>query len=398
MCFILITQVRIKNIITKLQEIEKIEKQDMKIAIAPGRINLIGEHTDYNNGFVLPCAISKEIIMAAVPLNTQKIKICSLNFNEVLEFSLNDKNLSGTWIDYLKGVVFYLKEAGHQINGMTGVLHSTVPIGAGLSSSAALEVVIAYIFNLLYNLKIELIDLALICYKAERFFMKIACGIMDQFISSLGRENCFLFLDCRPPYLFEQIKLPRNDIKMVILDTKIHRATSSVVNTRRKECFKGVEIIRKKSAHNIKSLRDISIEQFETIKNILPQPIRNRCEHVIYENQRVLKTIEAIRRKKFDILGRLMYESHYSLDILYEVSCKELNTLVESAKDIDGVIGARMTGAGLGGCACCLCYDWAVQELINTAKSDYEKEIGIKPEIYECDICNGVKELKNIKM
>lgn len=393
MWFKLIAQDRIKNIVEKLREINKNEIKHMKIAVAPGRINLIGEHTDYNEGFVLPCAISKEIVMAAVPSKSGKVTICSLNYNEVIQFNLNDE-LSGNWIDYLKGVIFYLKEKGYKINGIKGVLHSNVPIGGGLSSSAALEVVTAYIFKLLYNLEISLKDLALISYKAERFFMNISCGIMDQFISSLGKENCFLFLDCRPPYQFEQIKLPRADIKMIILDTKIHHATSKVVNVRREECYKGVEIIQKELGLNIKSLRDVSTEQFENIKEILPQPIQKRCEHVIYENQRVLDAIKAIKNGDYENLGKLMYDSHYSLDTLYEVSCKELNAMVKIAKDIDGVIGARMTGAGLGGCACCICYDWAIEELEKKVKIGYEEEFGITPEIHVCDISDGVKELK----
>ncbi|MFX0133651.1 MAG: galactokinase [Candidatus Hodarchaeota archaeon] len=390
-------QTRIKRIIDKLREMEKVDKKNIKIAAAPGRINLIGEHTDYNEGFVFPCAVSKENILAAMPSITQKIKVYSLNYNEFLQFSLDDMSLTGSWIDYLKGVVFYLKEEGYEINGITGVLHSNVPIGGGLSSSAALEVVTAFIFKLLYDLEIDYKELALICYKAERIFLDISCGIMDQFISALGKENCFLYLDCRPPYSFEQIKLPRDDVRMVIMDTKIHRAASNVVNTRRQECYEGVEIIRKKTSLNIKSLRDITIEKFEEIKKILPQPIHNRCKHVIYENQRVIKAKEAIIKGDFKRLGNLMYKSHYSLDTLYEVSCKELNTMVKIAKDIDGVIGARMTGAGLGGCACCICYDWATEELINKAKKGYEKELGMKPDIYSSNISDGVKELKNVE-
>ncbi|MFX1449562.1 MAG: galactokinase [Promethearchaeota archaeon] len=390
-------QYRVKRIVEKLQEFEKENKMNMKIAMAPGRINLIGEHTDYNEGFVFPCAVSKENIMAAIPNRSKMIRVYSLNYNDSLQFSINDLNLTGTWIDYIKGVVFYLKEAGYEINGITGVLHSNIPIGGGLSSSAALEVVSAYIFKSLYDLDINYKDLALICYKAERIFMNISCGIMDQFISALGKKNCFLFLDCRPPYNFEHIELPRDDVKMVIMDTKIHHAASKVLNIRREECFKGVEIIREKTGLDISSLRDISIDQFEEVKNFLPQLIRNRCEHVIYENQRVLKSKEAIRKGDFELLGNLMYTSHSSLDTLYEVTCKELNSMVEITKNIDGVIGARMTGAGLGGCACCICYDWATNEVINKTKKEYEKEYGIEPEIYSCNISDGARELKSIE-
>ncbi len=397
MWYILIKKERIKRIISKLQEIEKFKNQDLKIGIAPGRINLIGEHTDYNEGFVFPCAVSRENIMAAIPSETQKIKIYSLNYSEFLQFSLDELKLTGNWIDYIKGVVFYLKEYGYKIKGMTGVLHSTVSIGGGLSSSAALEVVTAYLFKLLYNLEIDYKELALICYKAERNFMNISCGIMDQFISTLGKENCFLFLDCRPPYSYEQIVLPRQDVRMVIMDTKIHHAASKILNIRRKECSKGVEIIRNKTGINFKSLRDISIEEFEKFTDFLPQPIKNRCEHVINENQRVLNAKEAIKVGDFKLLGNLMYKSHYSLDTLYEVSSKELNTMVQIAKDIEGVIGARMTGAGLGGCACCICYEWAIEELINKAKNVYEKTYGIKPAIYACNISDGARELKNIE-
>ncbi|MHA1377284.1 MAG: galactokinase [Candidatus Helarchaeota archaeon] len=385
---------RINKVIKKLQVLDRINNKDIRVACAPGRINLIGEHTDYNEGYVFPCAVSRENIMAAVPTKVKKIKICSLNYNEVHEFSLENKDKTGTWIDYIKGVIQYLTIEGYKIDGITGVLHSTVPIGGGLSSSAALEVVSAFIFSLLFNLEIDLKELALICYKAERYYMDITCGIMDQFISTLGEKNSFLFLDCRPPYFFERIKLPRKDIKLVIMDTKVHRAASSVLNVRMRECKKGVDLIQNNIREKISALRDVSIETFEKIKNSISQPIRNRCKHVIYENERVIKSKQAIKTGNLQLLGDLLYESHESLDQLYEVSSKELNVMVKIASEIDGVIGARMTGAGLGGCAICLCYDWATDEVIEKVKNEYEKETGIKSEIYSCKISDGVKEMK----
>ncbi|HUX99567.1 MAG TPA: galactokinase [Candidatus Deferrimicrobium sp.] len=368
-------------------------KDEIRVAVAPGRVNLIGEHTDYNMGFVLPCAVDKDMMVAAVPNETDTINLYSMNLDNSISFSLKDLqfNASDGWINYAKGICFYLLEKGYNIGGIDGVLHGTVPIGSGMSSSAALEVSIGYIFHLLFNLNIPPLDLIKIAFLAENQFMGVACGIMDQYVSVRGVENNFLFIDCKS-LDYEAIELQNQGIQVVILHTNVKRAAASALNKRKNECLEAVSLFQKYDP-SINALRDVSVDFFEKQKKNLPPILSKRVQHVVYENQRVLDAKKALKANDLDALGTLMYKSHKSLAELYEVSIKELDTMVEIARNAPGVIGARMMGAGLGGAVVCLVEQEHVDKLISEVFFRYPKLTNKQPLSYVCKISDGVREI-----
>ncbi|MFX1295453.1 MAG: galactokinase [Promethearchaeota archaeon] len=376
----------------KLNEIYMITEDKIKIAIAPGRVNLIGGHTDYNMGFVLPCAVNKDIMIAAAPNQTDTVNLYSLNLNKSFNFSLKDLQYKAEdgWGNYAKGICYHLLENGYKIRGIDGILHGTVPIGSGMSSSAALEVSIGYIFQLLFNLNISPLDLIKIAYRAEREFIGVMCGFMDQYVSVSGVANSVIFIDCRS-LDYEVIRIPHKDIKVVVLHTNIKRAAGSALNQRKNECFEAVQLFQKEDS-SIEALRDVSIELFENKKDLLPLTLQKRAQHVIYENQRVLDAKNALKSGDLETVGKLMYESHKSLAELYEVSIKELDYMIKIAKDSPGVIGSRMTGAGLGGAVACLVEEKNVEKLISNVIFQYPKLTNKKPITYVCNISDGVRE------
>ena len=385
---------RMRIVLKELNEIAKTDKKRVKIARAPARANLIGEHTDYNEGYVLPCTVDRDIIMAAAPVHDEVV-LHSINFNSTRRFSLTDIKFDPQdhWGNYPKGVTDHLLLSGHEIDGMTGVIHSTIPIGAGLGSSAALEVVTGLMFKLLYDVEISPVDLALTCFKAENEFVGVSCGIMDQFASVLGRQDAFLFLDCRT-LGNELVSLPSQKMRVVLLNTMVDRTAAAILNKRELECRKAIKIIRR-FRPKIKALRDLSSDDFQELKNRLPPTLRKRCQHVVYENERVLEMVEALKKDDQNLVGKLMGASHTSCRDLYEVSCRELDIMVEMAEKISGVIGCRMTGAGFGGCAVCLVWEWALEELTKSVCVEYPKRTGIKPEIYVCTIPPGAEDMLN---
>jgi len=380
---------------------------------APGRVNLIGEHTDYNDGFVFPVAIDKYLRIAASIRSDQEVTLYALDMDWECVFNLDSIRNSNTppWSNYLKGVAHFLQEqilqgSEHTLNGITAVITGNVPIGAGLSSSAALEVASTLAFlggcglevrhsSINTNNEIELLEcspleLASICQRAENEFAGVNCGIMDPTISLLGKADHALFLDCRS-LDYEQIPLNLTDILIVICNTNVKRElAASEYNKRRTECENGVKIIRQWMP-SIRSLRDITLEDFKKYEEKLPEITQKRCRYVVEENTRVLKAVSALTANDLDTFGTLMNASHDGLRDAYEVSCGELDLLTEIAQNTDGVIGARMTGAGFGGCTVNLVYQDAVEEFQNKISSEYPKHTGIEPDIYICNAGDGAR-------
>ena len=353
------------------------------IARAPGRVNLIGEHTDYNDGYVLPCAIEQAIWIMARARDDNAIRIASLNYDETFEAQLDrlEPLPNRSWPDYLLGVASILRQNGHELSGWEAVVGGNVPLGAGLSSSAAIEVVTATVLRELFQLELNDRELALLAQKAENDYIGVQCGIMDQFASAFGKVNHMLFLDCRTLEI-RQIPASLGSYELVICDTKVERKLSgSEYNTRRNQCEEGAQILQKHRSESIRALRDASLEDIEACRDLMTDIVFRRCRHVVTENPRVLDTIEALQTGDLNRVGNLMQESHNSLRDDYEVSCPELNVLVDLAMNCQGVLGARMTGAGFGGCTVNLVEKSQVDHFRDRIVSAYKEETGRFPEI-----------------
>lgn len=356
---------------------------------APGRVNLIGEHTDYNDGYVFPIAIDRQVEVMASTRTDAQVVIRSLDFSESETFALDDiQRLEGSWCDYPKGVASVLQQEGHRLQGLNAVITGNVPVAAGLSSSAAIEVASALMFTSLAELTIDRRQLALLTQRAENQFVGVNCGIMDQFISLMGKQAHALFLDCRS-LDFDLVPLPMDTMRVVVCNTKVKRElTGSEYNERRAECERGVEILQQ-WLPGIKALRDVSLSEFEMHRSKLPELTQRRCGYVIRENERVLSSVKALQSGNHVHFGQLMAESHVGLRDDYEVSCPELDTMVEIASSVDGILGTRMTGAGFGGCTVNLVKEEAVDRLEEAVRTRYPSKTGIEPEIYVCQIADG---------
>jgi len=357
---------------------------------APGRVNLIGEHTDYNDGFVLPVAIDRYIIVASRPRNDGLARIYSLDFDAMVQFPIDDiqYDSENKWSNYPRGVARFLQEAGYNLRGLDAVITGNVPQEAGLSSSAAMEVAMAMTFEKISGLKIDPVKIALICQKAENQFVGVNCGIMDQFISRMGKKDHALLLDCRS-LEFELVPLELEGIKIVICNTGVKRGlVDSEYNKRRSECERGVKLLEG-FLPGIQALRDVDIADFERYKVHLPEVTEKRCGYVIKENARVLESVQTLEEGDLVRFGVLMNESHIGLRDEYEVSCPELDAMVEIAWSTDGVIGSRMTGAGFGGCTVTLAMEGAVEKLIQKVNKEYPERTSLQPEIYVCTAEDG---------
>ncbi len=362
---------------------------------APGRVNLIGGHTDYNDGFVLPVAIDREMLLAACPRDDKTIRAYTCNFTDTRSFDLDriEFNDEVMWINYLQGVAKYLQESGCSLGGLDIVLLGGVPLGAGLSSSAALEVAVACALREIFQLEIADEELASIARRAENDFVGVNCGIMDQFISVLGCKDRALFLDCRTRE-YELIPIKDSGYKIVVADTNVeHKLADSAYNKRQQECQQGVEMLDNLLEGKITSLRDVFPGEFAAVRDKLPEVIRNRCQHVISENQRVKDCRRALLDNDLERAGELISLSHQSLSSLYQVSCAELDLMVNIALEIEGVLGARMTGAGFGGSTVNLVENQAVSEFKTRVVREYQEETGIDPDIYICEIVDGCGEI-----
>jgi galactokinase len=356
---------------------------------APGRVNLIGEHTDYNEGFVLPAAIDLACWAAASRRGDRRLVVYSENFGETVEFDLDDPHPlhSKKWGDYPVGVGWALLRSGYRLGGANLYIRGDVPLNAGLSSSAAIEVCVGYALLDLSGHTLDRARLALLCQQAENEFVGARCGIMDQFIACHGQARHALLLDCRT-LDYRLVPLPAQ-LQLVICNTMVkHELATSGYNTRRSECEEGVRRLAELAPH-IRSLRDLTLSELEQQRGRLTDTIYKRCRHVVTENDRVHQLASALQSGETDALPQLMADSHRSMRDDYEISCAEVDLMVELANAQDGVFGARMTGGGFGGCTI---------NLVNAADSPafqrhiaaaYQSATGIKPDIYVCTAAQG---------
>jgi len=357
---------------------------------APGRVNVIGEHTDYNQGFVMPAAIDLYCWVAIAPREDRQLKLLSTNFENSLLLDLNDKSVarSGNWTDYVVGTALALEKHGHRLRGADLLVHGAVPIGSGLSSSAAIEVSTGYALLEISGEQIDLKELALSCRQAENEFVGARVGIMDQFISAHGQAGHAVMLDCRSLEL-TALPIPK-ELGLVVCNTGVkHQLAGGEYNVRRAQCEEGVQRLAA-ALPGIESLRDVTLTQLEEHKSLLPEVIYRRCRHVVSENERVLEAAGALKENDTAKLGTLMAASHKSLQEDYEVSCAELDTMVEIAGRQPGVVGARMTGGGFGGCTVNLVRSDRAEEFKDGVAKEYEKRTGIHPEIYVLNASRGV--------
>ena len=368
---------------------------EVRTFFSPGRVNLIGEHIDYNGGYVLPCAIELGTYGWVRKRNDNKIRLASKNIGLRVEVDIDDLKYEKehSWANYPKGVLYFMKEEGYGLQGMDILVWGNIPYGAGLSSSASLELLIAEMVNNLFNHgNIPKMDLVKLSQRAENDFIGVKCGIMDQFAIAMGKENQAVLLNSHS-LDFKHVNMNIGNYKMVIMNTNKRRELSdSKYNERRRECEKALNIL--KVHKNIDNLCQITTGEFEQLEKYLEEDlIKNRARHVVHENQRVLKACEALESGDIHQLGQLFIQSHNSLRDLYEVTGIELDTIVETALDQKSCIGARMTGAGFGGCAIALVESEGVEDFIDNVGSIYNEKIGYKPEFYTVGIGNGTREL-----
>jgi galactokinase len=363
---------------------------DAKPAIfrAPGRVNLIGEHTDYNDGFVLPSAIGFYTYVAISPRKDKKLVFRSTSFEQAYEVNLDvGFQKLGAWCDYILGVAVELTRMGIQMPAANLLVHGEVPMGSGLSSSAALEVASAMALLHLAQRQLPMKDVAKLCQRAENNFVGARVGIMDQFASGHGQRDSAVLLDCRS-LDYELVEIP-GAVKFVICNTMVkHEHSGGEYNARRQQCEEGVQILAKEYP-GISALRDVNVEQLQAAKPKMPELIYKRCLHVVNENQRVLDTAHQLRSGNLKAVGALMRESHNSLRDLYEVSCPELDAMVEAAQGLPGFIGGRMTGGGFGGCTVNLVEQDHAAEFAEKITQRYVQKTGIRPDVYICSAADG---------
>jgi len=391
----------IKEMIKEFISVFGGDEKDLRVFASPGRVNLIGEHTDYNGGYVFPAALKMRsaIVVRKRDDNILRLKATDLDGIVEADISKLDSYKGIKWGDYQIGVAYILQQAGYDIVGADILCDDTVPHGGGLSSSAAIEVSAALMFATLSNEKngitdpVDMIEIAKLSQKAEHEYAGVNCGIMDQFASAMGKENHAIFLDCKTlDYKLVPMKLGSR--KIVISNTnKKHSLGASKYNERRGECETGLEIL-KTAMPEKKCLGEISMAEFEMHKNLIEdETIQRRVRHVISEDDRVLGAVKALEKGDIESFGALMNASHDSLRYDYEVTGFELDTMVEEARKIDGVLGSRMTGAGFGGCTVSIVEEGSVDEFIKTVGENYEAKTGIKPSFYVTETGDGGKEI-----
>lgn len=384
---------------TVLKKFEELygDTQGVNVYFAPGRVNLIGEHTDYNGGHVFPCALTIGTYAAVRKRADRKLNFYSMNFEElgVIESSLDDLMPSDQagWTNYPKGVMWAFAGKGMVMDcGLDIVLNGNIPNGSGLSSSASLEVLTGYLLKDLYGFDVTNIDLAKIGQYSENNFNGMNCGIMDQFASAMGKKDNAIFLDTAD-LSYEYAPLALNGAKIVVTNSNVkHSLVNSAYNERRSECEKALEELQ--TVVDIKGLGDLTEEQYEANKSAIKDEVRvRRAKHAVYENQRTIRAVEALKNNDLKLFGELMNASHVSLRDDYEVSCEEIDVLVEEAWKIDGVIGSRITGGGFGGCTVSIVRDEAVDVFKEKVGAAYQERVGKTADFYVVEIGDGPSQI-----
>ena len=384
---------------TVLKKFEEIfgDIKDVNVYFAPGRVNMIGEHTDYNGGHVFPCALTIGTYAAARKRADDKLRFYSMNFDSlgVIESSIVDlkPEKEAEWTNYPKGVMWAFEKRGFKMPcGLDIVLNGNIPNGSGLSSSASLEVVTGYMLRDLFGFDVTNVDLALIGQYSENNFNGMNCGIMDQFASAMGKKDNAIFLDTAD-LSYEYAPLVLEGAKIVVTNSKVkHSLVDSEYNVRRSECEKALEELQ--TVVDIKGLGDLSEEQFEQYKSAIKDDVRvRRAKHAVYENQRTIRAVEALKNNDLKLFGELMNASHVSLRDDYQVSCDEIDVLVEEAWKVPGVIGSRITGGGFGGCTVSIVKEEAVTEFQEKVGAAYRERVGKGADFYVVEIGDGPAKL-----
>ena len=386
-----------EQLIAKFQELYG-EGGEIRTYFAPGRVNLIGEHTDYNGGHVFPCALTMGTWAVVRNRADRKLGFYSLNFEKlgIIETSLDElfPNKDAGWTNYPKGVMWAFEKRGYELtHGMDILIYGNIPNGSGLSSSASLEVLTGLMLKDTFGFEdLSMIDLALIGQYSENNFNGCNCGIMDQFASAMGKKDHAIFLDTNT-LKYEYAPVVLENAKIVIINSKVkHSLVDSAYNDRRNECETALKELQKVS--NIQTLGDLTEDVFEEIKDAIKDPVRQkRAKHAVYENQRTLKAVKALENNDIDTFGKLMNESHNSLRDDYEVTGKELDTLVDLASKQEGTIGSRMTGAGFGGCTVSIVKKPMVEKFIENVGKEYKEKIGYDADFYVANIGSGTREI-----
>jgi len=356
------------------------DSDNVTLAMAPGRVNLIGEYTDFNDGYVMPMTVDRGVYIAIRKRSDERVRVVSVRYDELIEYDLEQFTAPkpGSWSSYVLGVVEELRLRGHVTSGFELLVDGNLNLGAGLSSSAALEVATAVSLQQVFGFEMSAVEMVKLCQHVEHNYANVLCGIMDQFACGIGRRDHALFLDCRS-LEYENVPVALGDYRIVIVSSEVERSlASSAYNTRRAECQEAVEHFRQYDK-SVSALRDVSSKVFEDYGDELSPVVRRRCKHVVAENQRVLDAVVALKTGELRVFGELMSESHQSLRDDFEVSCPELDLLVELALDTGGVLGSRMTGAGFGGCTVNLVHKYAVKTLEDRLKTDYTARFNLTP-------------------
>ncbi len=369
--------------------VEQFGQQPLVVA-APGRVNLIGEHTDYNEGFVLPGAVDKRIYVAIAKNEKNILNVYASQYKQNFSFDLNEIHPVDGWATYLLGMTYHLKQIGHNITGVDVVIDGDVPLGAGMSSSAAVCSAFGFALNEMFGFGLSRMELALLGQKTEHTFAGVKCGIMDQFASLHGKKGHIMKLDCRS-LEYEYIPFDFPDYKIILVNTMVsHALASSEYNVRRQQCEEGVAIL-KEYFPTINSLRDVSNEQLEKYKDELSEMVYRRCSFIINENARLLHGCDLLNKGDLKSFGQMMFEAHKGLSKGYEVSCKESDFLVVQAKLFSGVMGARQMGGGFGGCTINIVKTDSVEDFSTYMRDSYSKQFDVMPEIYVTQIEDGAK-------